>query len=116
MVYIANYRKGQRCSFSLFRMVRISICDSQYLLLLQAIISKLKQLKFEEIDMPNFIVNTNFDHEVHDLGVNCGHLPDAKNQKSLGWHSDCHSAVRKAKETYPSANGCFYCANDCHTT
>ena len=32
----------------------------------------------------------------------------------LGWHSDCHSAVRAAKEKYSQSNGCFYCAKPCH--
>lgn len=66
--------------------------------------------------MPEFIVNSNHDHEVHDMSQQCGHLPDQQNREPLGIHPDCHSAVSKAKKKYPSANGCFWCAKACHTT
>ena len=71
--------------------------------------------------MPYFNVNKNphpdsGDHEVHEKDADCGHEPDAANRKDLGWHSDCHDAVEKAKETYSQSNGCYYCCNECHTT
>lgn len=57
----------------------------------------------------------NGDHEVHTIG--CPHPAALHNRKQLGDHPSCQSAVRKAKETYPStANGCYWCANACHTT
>lgn len=71
--------------------------------------------------MPNYCVNVNTqsgsnDHEVHDLGSTKGCLPDAGNQLALGWHSDCKGAVQAAKQHYSDVNGCYWCANDCHTT
>lgn len=71
--------------------------------------------------MPNYIVNTNAqpvsgDHEVHDAASNKGCLPSVLNRRDLGYHSSCASAVRAAKSYYNDVNGCYYCANDCHTT
>jgi len=71
--------------------------------------------------MPHFCVNINAqsasgDHEVHDLASTKGCLPDAAHQHDLGWHSSCSAAVAAAKKVYSDVNGCFYCANDCHTT
>jgi hypothetical protein len=71
--------------------------------------------------MPNYCVNKQAqsdsgDHEVHDLASTKNCLPDSTNRLALGWHATCKEAVKKAKETYPDSNGCFYCANECHTT
>jgi hypothetical protein len=71
--------------------------------------------------MPNYCVNTNAqsdsgDHEVHDLASAKGCLPDTLNRLDLGWHATCAGAVQKASETYTDANGCYWCANACHTT
>jgi hypothetical protein len=72
--------------------------------------------------MPNYIINknqqANGDHEVHDLSQNCAHLPNPENQIELGYHITCHSAVAEAKRRWPNdrINGCFYCANPCHTS
>ena len=57
---------------------------------------------------------TNGDHEVH--LTSCQYLPSEQNRLSLGDHLTCQSAVRKAKETYPKADGCKYCAPACHTS
>jgi len=57
---------------------------------------------------------SNGDHEVHDSG--CSFLPDPNNRIYLGDYSSCHGAVRKAKEYYSKADGCYYCCNDCHTS
>lgn len=69
--------------------------------------------------MARYCVNRNAqangDHEVHNLTTGCNFLPDIANQKSLGEHSSCQSAVREAKQTYPQSNGCYYCCNACHT-
>lgn len=70
--------------------------------------------------MPNYCVNANAqangDHEVHDLTPGrCGHLPDYSNRKSLGFHSNCRSAVAQAKQTFRQSNGCAYCCPECHT-
>jgi len=56
----------------------------------------------------------NGDHEVHK--DDCSHLPDSDNRIFLGDHSFCSSAVDKAKDHYAQVNGCYYCANACHTT
>lgn len=71
--------------------------------------------------MPNYCVNTNpqpgsGDHEVHDLASTKGCLPDPANRLDLGWHANCTGAVKEAKKHYSDVNGCFYCANECHTT
>lgn len=71
--------------------------------------------------MPEYCVNSNpqpgsGDHEVHDLSVGQHCLPVPANRVALGWHSTCADAVNQAKQTYDDVNGCYYCANDCHTT
>lgn len=67
--------------------------------------------------MPNYCVNkesqSNGDHEVHKMS--CNYLPAPYNQKDLGYHPDCYSAVREAKRTYPQSNGCIHCCTPCHT-
>src|SRR5690606_26723415 len=70
--------------------------------------------------MPDYCVNktaqSNGDHEVHDLTPGaCHRLPEAWNRLDLGYHSECSSAVRKAKETYRQSNGCYHCCRACHT-
>lgn len=70
--------------------------------------------------MPTYCVNKNIqlngDHEVHDLTPGaCNRLPDYFNRFDLGYHPNCQSAVRKAKETYRQSNGCYYCCPACHT-
>ena len=68
--------------------------------------------------MARYYVNknqqANGDHEVHQEG--CSFLPDVSNRESLGEHSSCDTAVAQAKRTYPTANGCFYCSRECHTS
>lgn len=70
--------------------------------------------------MDHFIVNvhaqSNGDHEVHNATKNCKYLPLLHNQLDLGLHNGCAGAVKKAKESYPRSNGCYYCANRCHTS
>ena len=67
--------------------------------------------------MASYYVNKNAqpngDHEVHVSG--CSFMPDANNRLHLGEHSNCQSAVRKAKEHFRQVNGCFYCSRECHT-
>jgi hypothetical protein len=68
--------------------------------------------------MKTYYVNTNpqanGDHEVHVEG--CNFMPHISNRKYLGVFSSCYPAVKKAKETFPSANGCYYCCRECHTS
>lgn len=72
--------------------------------------------------MPNYIINknaqSNGDHEVHEQGSTCQHMPNTGNQIDLGWHTSCHGAVAEAKRRWPDhrINGCYYCCNDCHTS
>jgi hypothetical protein len=70
--------------------------------------------------MPKFIVNknaqSNGDHEVHNETKGCQNMPLDHNREDLGWHDTCHSAVSQAKRIYTRANGCYYCANECHTS
>ncbi len=67
--------------------------------------------------MPSYHVNKNAqptgEHEVHETG--CAHQPDAANRDALGWHSDCHGAVREARKRYNKVDGCYYCCKPCHT-
>lgn len=71
--------------------------------------------------MPDFIVNRNAqpngDHEVHQFPQSqCPKYPLPQNQVKLGWHVSCASAVTAAKALgYTRANGCYHCANACHT-
>ena len=71
--------------------------------------------------MPYYCVNARAqavsgDHEVHEEG--CTYWPDDENVRDLGWHSNCHSAVERAKVLYPfwKINGCYWCSRPCHTT
>lgn len=71
--------------------------------------------------MPDYCVNKNAqsvtgDHEVHDLASKEGCLPDPENRLNLGSHPSCHEAVAAAKQHYSDSNGCYHCANECHTT
>jgi len=72
--------------------------------------------------LPNFIINknaqTNGDHEVHNTTTGCLYMPLATNQISLGSHATCRQAVADAKARWPQnrINGCYYCANACHTS
>lgn len=61
----------------------------------------------------NTKAQTNGDHEVHK--GECKHLPEISNRKYLGMFSNCFDAVKEAKKTYPTADGCYYCCNACHT-
>ena len=71
--------------------------------------------------MPNFILNRNpqptGEREVHKNDSTCNHLPEPKNRIDLGYHSTCHGAVAKAKQLHTGhpIDGCYYCANACHT-
>jgi hypothetical protein len=65
----------------------------------------------------NYYVNRNAQddgyHEVHTK--TCTQGPDLANRIQLGEHSDCSSAVKKAKTHYSQTDGCFYCCKSCHT-
>lgn len=72
--------------------------------------------------MREYIVNKNAqpngDHEVHDLliGKQKQCLPNIENQKNLGLYTSSHNAVNVARRTYATANGCFYCCRESHTS
>ena len=58
---------------------------------------------------------SNVDHEVH--AEECSYLPAVANRDYLGYYSDCSSAVTEAKaKGYSRVNGCYWCANKCHTS
>lgn len=67
--------------------------------------------------MAQYYVNRNTqlngDHEVHQLG--CSWLPLPENRITLGEHAGCYTAVVAARSYYAQVNGCYYCANYCHT-
>jgi hypothetical protein len=56
---------------------------------------------------------SNGDHEVHK--ETCNYLPLEHNRKSLGDFSSCQDAVKEAKKTDSSADGCAICSPSCHT-
>ncbi len=68
----------------------------------------------------NYRMNKNTDNnpggnnEVHN--ETCRHYSQLVNYLDLGYHSNCYSAVRKAKSLgYPKADGCKVCSPECHT-
>ena len=67
--------------------------------------------------MARYYVNrnpqANGDHEVHKAG--CYYWPSKENLLYLGEFSNCHDAVREAKNHYGKSNGCYYCIRECHT-
>ncbi len=72
--------------------------------------------------MPNYIVNSNAqpngDHEVHvsPQQHNSCTYPALANRVHLGHFANCHGAVMEAvTRGYRTANGCYWCADDCHT-
>ncbi len=48
-----------------------------------------------------------FNHEVHRNG--CRYMPASYDAEYLGDFYSSEDALRKAKETYPDADGCAYC-------
>ncbi|MBB4265975.1 hypothetical protein [Roseospira visakhapatnamensis] len=68
--------------------------------------------------MDKYCVNktpqANGDHEVHK--EDCLFWPEKKQVMDLGYHTDCHSAMMRAKMHYPQSNGCRHCCAPCHTT
>jgi hypothetical protein len=68
--------------------------------------------------MARFYVNQNAqrngDHEVHEIG--CSYMPAVENRTYLGEFTSCALAVREARRHYSQVNGCYYCANACHTS
>jgi hypothetical protein len=68
--------------------------------------------------MSNYYVNKNAqvngDHEVHKEG--CSFMPTLENRTYLGNFITCRDAVNEAKKTYATANGCYFCSYDCHTS
>jgi hypothetical protein len=71
--------------------------------------------------MAHYIINKNAqttgEHEVHNETSNCRFLPLQGNRISLGHHENCHRAVTEAKRIFPynKIDGCYFCANSCHT-
>lgn len=57
---------------------------------------------------------SNGDHEVHATG--CSFMPEEHNRQYLGNFLTCNQAVIEAKKYFSKSNGCYYCANSCHTT
>ena len=66
--------------------------------------------------MPTYSVSLNEetkgDHWVHRDG--CSFMPAGNQRFTLGDFATCTAAVRKAKEHYARANGCYYCSRECH--
>ncbi len=68
--------------------------------------------------MTSYYVNktaqANGDHEVHRTG--CNYLPNPENSKYLGEYYSCRPAVQEARKLYSTANGCYFCSPECHTS
>lgn len=66
--------------------------------------------------MPNYFVNRIAqpagEHEVHHDG--CTIPPRPENRRALGYFSNCHEAVRAARDIYVNVDGCAFCCRDCH--
>lgn len=62
----------------------------------------------------NKIPQPNGDHEVH--VSTCAYLPSPSNREYLGEHYSCRPAVAEAKKKYRTANGCYWCSKECHTS
>ena len=64
----------------------------------------------------HYYVNKNKDaqgnHEVHKEG--CNKMPALQNREYVGYFNNAHDAVRKAKQTYPTADGCYWCCPEAH--
>lgn len=77
----------------------------------------LKLYEVEGSKMKYYCVNKNAqqngDHEVHAVG--CSFYPAEDNRIGLGQHQNCSTAVLAAQKHYSQVNGCYYCANACHT-
>lgn len=60
----------------------------------------------------------NGDFEVHVSF--CIHGAEPANQTNLGLFANCRDAIVEAKRRFPHSasniNGCYYCANPCHTS
>ena len=67
--------------------------------------------------LEKYYVNRNTDgqviHEVH--RESCDYLPQLANREFLGYHNNSHDAVAKAKQKYPTADGCWFCCPESHT-
>ena len=68
--------------------------------------------------MDSYYVNdnaqSNGDHEVHK--DDCYWLSLVTSKTYLGLFASCFGAVLKAKESYPTADGCKHCSLACHTS
>lgn len=71
--------------------------------------------------MPRYIVNQNpqstGEHEVHRDDGTCPKPPNPENRVELGYFAYCSDALRAARLKWPKHkfDGCYYCANACHT-
>ncbi len=54
-------------------------------------------------------------YEIHNITTGCSYLPEQENRIELGDFISCRSALITARQIYPSADGCYYCCNGCHT-
>ena len=68
--------------------------------------------------MPTYYINrnpqANGDHEVHESS--CSWLALVTSKMELGYFANCHGAVAKAKQYYPTADGCKHCSPACHNS
>ena len=55
----------------------------------------------------------NGDHDVHKSA--CILMPANEDTQYVGTFDNCFDAVRKAKQFFPKANGCYICSNECYT-
>lgn len=70
--------------------------------------------------MASYYVNdraqSNGDHEVHNKSAcTSDNFPRPENARYLGDFSNCRDAVAAARLYYSQVNGCYWCANACHT-
>lgn len=56
-------------------------------------------------------------YTIHNRTTGCAHLPSQGQQVSLGYYPSCQEALEDALSRWPDKqiDGCYYCANSCHS-
>lgn len=88
----------------------------------QNVLNISNELTFTDVKlMTKYIINRNAqptgEHEVHKDDGSCSNMPNPSNRINLGNFAGCHDAIAEARRLYPgkTIDGCYYCANACHT-
>lgn len=70
--------------------------------------------------MNRYYVNKNAqengDHEVHVVECTKEPVTNEENRYYLGFFLNCRLAVEEARKIFPTADGCYYCVEECHNS